>query len=387
VTVPALNRMASSAGLSPTMAGAAAPCLHPDPVDLSVGEPHVLPPPAVREAAAAAALEGRSRYGPAAGLPRLRALVAEDLARRDGVARAPEEVLITAGGKPAILDALRCMLEPGDEVVIFAPYWPSFRDQVLWAGGVPVIVEPGADLLPDMADLDRALTPRTRAVIVNQPSNPTGRVWEAERIRALADRVLRHNLWVIVDQVYGPLTLDGPEQPFLRAAPELASRSVVVESFSKRFAMTGYRLGAAAGPRALITAMVTLGSTSVTHACTLSQHAGIAAMGLDGAWEREILAEYRGLRDLLGEGLQGLPGVSVHVPEGGIYHFPRVREWMAAHGVARDADLVARLRDEAGVRLLPGSAFGAPGHIRICFAGGRDRLELAVARLRAFFLA
>lgn len=380
-----LNTRAGSAGLSPTMAGASAPCLHPDPVDLTVGEPEGLPPAAVREAAARAALEGRTRYGPAQGLPALRELLAADLTRRDGIPRTADTILVTAGGKPAILDALRCILEPGDEVLIFAPYWPTFKDQVTWAGGTPVIVPPGPDLLPAEGALDRALGPRTRAVILNQPSNPTGRVWDLPRLHDLADVILERDLWLVLDQVYGTLTLDGPELPFLRTCPDLADRTLLVESFSKRFAMTGYRLGAAAGPPALIRAMTSLGSTSVTHPSMISQHAGIAALGLDGAFEREMAEGLRIRRDRLQEGLNAIRGIRCGRPEGAIYLFPHVAEWMAAHGVASDPELAARLRDEAGVKVLPGTAFGAPGYLRISIAASMDALDKALERMRKFF--
>ena len=379
-----LNAKARAAAPSPTMAGASAPCRHPDPVDLTVGEPEGPPPVEVREAAARAALEGRTRYGPAAGLPALRALVAEDLTRRDGVPRTVENILVTAGGKPALLDALRCLLEPGDEVLVFAPYWPTFRDQILWAGGVPVVVPPGPDLLPEPGALQRALTPRTRAVILNQPANTTGRVWDAPRLEALASLVQERNLWVILDQVYGALTLDGPEVPLLSLFPGLAARTLLVESFSKRFAMTGYRLGAAAGPRELIGAMTTLGSTSVTHPCMISQHAGVAALSLDGAWERAQVAALRLRRDRLRTGLTALPGVACRVPEGAIYLFPDLSGWLEEHGVATDVDLAARLRDEAGVKVLPGSAFGAPGHLRLAIAVSLADLDRALERMTAF---
>ncbi|WP_306599129.1 aminotransferase class I/II-fold pyridoxal phosphate-dependent enzyme [Geothrix sp. 21YS21S-2] len=380
-----LNTRAGSAGLSPTMAGASAPCLHPDPVDLTVGEPEGLPPVAVREAAARAALEGRTRYGPAQGLPALRELLAADLTRRDGVPRTADNLLVTAGGKPAILDALRCVLEPGDEVLIFAPYWPTFKDQVAWAGGTPVIVPPGPDLLPAEGALDRALGPRTRAVILNQPSNPTGRVWDLPRLHDLADVILERDLWLVLDQVYGTLTLDGPELPFLRTCPDLADRTLLVESFSKRFAMTGYRLGAAAGPLGLIRAMTSLGSTSVTHPSMISQHAGIAALGLDGAFEREMAEGLRVRRDRLQEGLNAIRGIRCGRPEGAIYLFPHVAGWMEAHGVASDPELTARLRDEAGVKVLPGTAFGAPGYLRISIAASLEALDKALERMRTFF--
>ena len=379
-----LNTRAGSAGLSPTMAGASAPCLHPDPVDLTVGEPEGLPPVEVREAAARAALEGRTRYGPAQGLPALRELLAADLTRRDGVPRTADAILVTAGGKPAILDALRCILEPGDEVLIFAPYWPTFKDQVTWAGGTPVIVPPGPDLLPAEGALDRALGPRTRAVILNQPSNPTGRVWDLPRLHDLADVILERDLWLVLDQVYGTLTLDGPELPFLRTCPDLADRTLLVESFSKRFAMTGYRLGAAAGPPGLIRAMTSLGSTSVTHPSMISQHAGIAALSLDGAFEREMAEGLRVRRDRLQAGLNAIRGIRCGRPEGAIYLFPHVGEWMEAHGVASDPELAARLRDEAGVKVLPGTAFGAPGYLRISIAASLEALDEALERMRTF---
>lgn len=382
-----LNARARSAGPSPTMAGAAVPSRHPDPVDLTVGEPEGPPPMAVREAAARAALDGRTRYGPAQGLAELRALLAADLGRRDGVARDPGQILVTAGGKPAILDALRCILEPGDEVLVFAPYWPTFLDQVTWAGGVPVVVPAGADLLPDEEALARALGPRTRAVILNQPGNPTGRVWDPARLRRLSDLLLTHDLWLILDQVYGTLTLDGPEQPLLRTCPELAGSTLLVESFSKRYAMTGYRLGAAAGPPELVKAMTILGSTSVTHPCMISQHAGIAALAGDGAWEADMVAGLRQRRDALQPALDALEGISCGVPEGAIYLFPDVSAWMGAKGYASDREVAAGLRDVAGVKVLPGTPFGSPGHLRISIAAPVAQLEQARVRMQAFFTA
>lgn len=386
-SMPSLNPRASSVGISPTMAAAAALCKHPDPVDLTVGEPDFLPPLEAREAAMAAIRDGRTKYGPAAGLPALRDAVSQDLARRDGVVRAAENTIMTAGGKAAIHDALRCILNPGDEVLIFAPYWPTFRDQVLWCGGVPVIVPPGKDLLPSLEAIDAALSPRTRAVILNQPSNPTGRVWDAERLAHLAQVARERGLWIILDQVYGTVTYDGPERPFLAQAPDLADRCVVVESFSKRFAMTGYRLGSASAPAPLITAMVALASSTVTHPSIIAQHGALAALALDGSWQRETVESLRVRRDRAHAALSGLPGVAVQLPQGALYLFPDASEWMASHGVASDGELVARLRDEAGVKTLSGGAFGAPGHLRLSIAAPSAELEKGVERLSRFFEA
>lgn len=382
---PSLNRLALSLGPSPTMQGAASPCRHPDPVDLTVGEPAAAPPEAVREAAGAAAREDRARYGPAAGLPELRARVAEDLNHRDGLSRSPEQVILTSGGKAALLDALRCLLEPGDEVIVFAPHWPTFLDQIRWAGGVPRVVPCGADLLPEGDALEAAVNPHTRAVILNQPSNPTGRVWDEARLLALARLAREHALWILVDQVYGTLSLDGPERPFLRQVPDLTDRTVVVESFSKRFAMTGYRLGAAAGPLPLIRAMTALASSSVTHPNVLAQHAGLAALGLDDRWERAQLQALREQRDEAVASLSRLPGLRLQVPEGGLFLFPDCQALLEGAGLADDQALVASLRDELGLKLLPGSAFGAPGHVRLSLGAPRDRLREGIGRLASFW--
>jgi aspartate aminotransferase len=247
-----------------------------------------------------------------------------------------------------------------------------------------VVVPSGPDLLPAEGALRRAAGPRTRAIILNQPANPTGRVWDPARLQDLAAQAQERDLWIILDQVYGTLTLDGPETPFLRTCPDLAGRTLVVESFSKRFAMTGYRLGAASGPPELVRAMTSLGSTSVTHASMISQHAGVAALGLDGAWERETVAGLRRRRNHLHAGLAAIPGIRCGIPEGAIYLFPDVGEWCAAHGVASDLELAGLLRDRAGVRVLPGSIFGAPGHLRISFATSLEVLEEALVRMAGF---
>jgi len=381
-----LNRLATALRPSPTMAAAAMPSLHPDCVDLTVGEPTLAPPFEAREAAARAAREDLAHYGPVAGLPALREAVAADLTRRDGIPRRVEHVLVTPGGKSALLDALRCILNPGDEVLVFAPAWPTFLDQVRWAGGVPVLVPCGPDLLPSLQDLAAAIGPRTRAVIVNEPSNPSGVRWDRARTTFLADLALAQGLWVILDQVYGTLSFEGDGRPFLARVPELADRALGVESFSKRFAMTGYRLGVASGPASLIQAMTALGSSSHTHASMIAQHAALEALASGRPWEAAHLEALRRKRDLGCEALAGIPGVSVPRPEGGLYLFPDVSGWMARLGWTEDPEVTAWLRDDVGVKVLPGSAFGAPGRLRLSLGAPQDRFALGMARLREAFL-
>ncbi|TDJ74185.1 MAG: aminotransferase class I/II-fold pyridoxal phosphate-dependent enzyme [Planctomycetota bacterium] len=366
------------------MSAANAPVAHPHPISLAIGEPAEGAPPPVIEAAVRALREGRARYGPPAGLPRLRELVAEDLARKTGLPWLADEVIVTAGGKPALLDTMRCILEPGDEVLVLAPYWPSFLDQVAWAGGTAVVVAPGADLLPDPDAIAAACGPRTKVLILNDPSNPTSRALAPELLARIAAVAERADLWLLVDQVYVDLALEGEHRTLLRVAPEVKERTVVVESFSKRFAMTGLRLGAAAGPEHLIAAMTRLASASTTHPNMIAQYAGIAALEMDDEWIEAQRTRYRRRRDRALAGLAGIEGVQCARAECAFYLFPAIGRWMAARGTARDTDVTDALRAQ-GLLLVPGSAFGAPGHLRLSYGLADEELDEALGRLRRFF--
>jgi aspartate aminotransferase len=369
------------------MRAAGAAAARPDAVSLAVGEPGDGPPPEAVEAARAAVERGGWGYGPVTGLPELRAAIARDQATKDGREVHPEEVLITPGGKQALHDALRCVLEPGDEVIVLAPYWPSFPQIVHWCRARPVVVPPGADLLPDPAAVEAACRPRTRALIVNSPTNPHSAVLEPERLRALAEVAERAGAWIVADQVYHDLALDGPATSLLAAAPGARERTVVVESFSKRFAMPGMRLGCAVGPRPLIEAMTRLATASSTHPNLVAQHAGLAAIGADPAWERDQLASYRRRRDLLVEALADVPGVRARRPEAGFFLLLDVREWCRGPGrPADDEDFAADLLARGGVAVTPGGAFGVPGHVRLSFGEPEEVLVEGTRRLRRYLL-
>lgn len=366
------------------MSAANAPTDHPDPISLAIGEPAESPPQPVVDAAVRALREGRARYGPPPGLPELRDRIADDQRSRNGLPWSAENVLVTAGGKPAILDTLRCILEAGDEVLVLAPHWPTFIDQVGWAGGRAVVVASDADMLPIPEAIDAACTERTRAVILNQPTNPTSRSLTRDLLVRIGDVAARRNLWVIADQVYAELALDGPCDLLLDAHPELRERTVVVESFSKRFAMTGYRLGAACGPAPLIDAMTRLTSASSTHANVVAQYAGIAALALDDDWITAQRARYRERRDRGLAALAGIEGVQCARPDSAFYLFPSIAEWMTAHGFASDENVADALRSGAGLSVSPGSAFGAPGHLRLSCGLADATLDRALGRLRGF---
>lgn len=376
--VPGLSALAQGLMPSATMAAASAARVHPDPINLGIGEPVEEPAEEVTAAAMRAARDGAARYGPADGLPELRERAAEDQTRRSGLERSRSNVIITAGGKPALMDALRCLINPGDEVLVLAPYWPSFLQQVQLAGGVARIVQPGPDLLPDPAAMAAACNERTRLVILNNPGNPTSQTLGAERLRAIAEVVDEHDLWVLADEVYSGLILDGEARSLLSLCPDLADRTVVVESFSKRFCMTGYRLGYACAPTPVIEAMTLLATASTTCVNTLAQHAGMAALRMDGSWLAGQRSTYLRRRDETAARLSAMGCELRPTPEAAFYHFFRVP------GLEDDLALAQGLFEQEGLTLIPGTAFGMSGYLRLSYGATDAHLEEAAARMRRF---
>ncbi|MAG57080.1 MAG: hypothetical protein CMJ83_12375 [Planctomycetes bacterium] len=379
---PEINKMALGARPSPTMGAAAAGTSHPDPISLAVGEPSDAPAPEIVAAAERAARDGLTRYGAVPGLKELRETLAKDHEERYGIQTTIENVVVTAGGKPALIDAMRCILEPGDEVVVPLPAWPTFLDQPRWCGGEGIGVPATADLLPDPAAVAEACSDRAKILLINSPGNPTGRVWPEERMKAMVDLAIDRDLWILSDEVYRSLSLIGPPPQPLSVAPEAADRTIVVTSFSKQFSMTGYRIGSAIGPAALISAITHLMSTAVTHASMLSQYAALAALHLDGTWETTRLARHRRCRNLAATTLDAIDGISLEASESGLYAFPDASEWITDAGFQDDAALCAMLREDYGLMLVPGSAFGSPGRFRLSWCIDEARLEEALGRLK-----
>ncbi|EAR51778.1 aspartate aminotransferase [Oceanicola granulosus HTCC2516] len=357
-----------------------------DVVALTTGEPDFPTPPHVVAAAHAAAEAGQTRYPPTAGTPELRAAIA----RQAGAEAA--EVLVSTGAKQVLANAMLATLDPGDEVLIPAPFWTSYGDIVALAGGRPVRLPcPAADgfkLRPEA--LAAAITPRTRWLMLNSPSNPTGAVYGPGELAALAAVLADHpQVWVLSDEIYSHLAY--VPAPSLRdAAPGLAERTLVVDGVSKAFAMTGWRLGWGIGPRALIGAMAAVQGQVTSGACSISQAAALAAL----TGPQELLADrraaFRARRDRVCAALAAIPGISCVPPDGAFYAFPDVTGLILGGGFADDAALCRWLLDEVGLALVPGRAFGMPGHVRLSFAYAEreiddalDRLATAAARLAA----
>lgn len=357
-----------------------------DVIQLAIGEPDFPTPPHVVEAGVRALREGHTRYVAPEGIPALRATIAATLARR-GVPTAAEEIVVTPGAKPAIFYSLLALVSPGDEVLLPDPGFPIYRSVVRFCGGVPVTYGLRADRahLPDVEEIAARITPRTRVLILNAPHNPTGGSVDLPTLERLAELVERHDLAVVSDEIYSRLHLanDGAgSAPSLASIPGLRDRTVVVDGFSKTYAMTGWRLGFAALPAQLVERVATLAVNA--HSCVPSfvQEAGVAALTGPDAPVRAMLAELHRRRDALLAALGAIPGVSCAVPAGGFYAFPSLAAVLAPRGIPA-ATVADRFLGEHGVALLAGTAFGERGehHLRICLTSPAATLERAAAQL------
>ncbi len=352
-----------------------------DIVALSTGEPDLPTPPHVVEAAHAAAQEGRTKYPPTAGVPDLRT----EIARQAGVEMA--QVIVSTGAKQVIANAMLASLNPGDEVIMPAPYWTSYSDIVRMAGGMPVVLpcpmEQGFKLQPDQ--LEAAITPRTRWLMLNTPSNPSGAIYTQDEITALTAVLARHpHVWVLADEIYQHLSF----VPFVSvadAAPGLAERMLIVNGVAKAWSMTGWRIGWGIGPAELIKAMVAVQGQVTSGACSISQWASLAAITCDPSLLAERCDLFALRRDLVAAGLNAVPGLRCDAPDGAFYAFPSCAELLADNGgpFKNDADFCAWVLEDAGVAVVPGRAFGLPGHFRLSFAYAQDTIAAGLERLKS----
>ncbi len=361
-------------------------------IALSQGEPDFPTPAHVREAAKQAIDRNESRYTDVAGTFALREAVVRKFERDNGLKYTPEQVQVGCGAKQILYNALQATLDPGDEVVVPTPAWVSYPEMVLLAGGQPVIVRCGArsgfKITPEQ--LDAAITPRTKWVMLNSPSNPSGAVYSHEELAALGEVLLRHpQVWMMADDIYEKIRYD--DTPFATPAavtPALASRTLTINGVSKAYAMTGWRVGFGAGPLELIKAMNLVQSQSTSHTSSISQAASVAA--LDGPMDflPAFVDAFRRRRDAVVARLNAMDGVTCELPPGAFYAFPGVQELLgrrdrSGHLIATDADLAMYLLREAGVAIVPGSAFELPGHLRFSYAASDEDLAEALSRVAA----
>ncbi len=354
-------------------------------VHLGIGEPDFDTPGFIRKAADAALAAGWTHYGPAAGLPEFRQLIAATWRARRGIACEAANVVVTPGAKPVLFFAMLATLEAGDEVLIPSPAFPTYASVAEFLGArvvpVPLVAARGFDI--DLAALRARLTPRSRMLVLNSPHNPTGGVLPPASLAAIAELARQHDLLVVSDEIYSGMVYEG-ESPSIATLPGMAERTIVVDGFSKTYAMTGWRLGFGIMPEPLARHMGALMNNSNSCTATFVQKAGEAALTGPQAEVAAMVAEFRARRALVVEGLNAIPGISCASPAGAFYAFPRI----AAPGMT-SGEFADRLLDEAGVVTLPGTGFGAEGegYLRVSYANSQANLREGIQRMATFVAA
>jgi aspartate aminotransferase len=366
-------------------------------IDFTLGEPDFSTPAHIVQAGVAAALAGETKYTGSAGTPALRSAIVAKLARENDLAFTVEQVIVGSGAKSLIFNAFAATLNAGDEVIIPAPYWVSYPDMVVLNGGTPVIADcdasSGFKLTPPV--LEAAITPQTRWLVLNTPNNPSGAVYSRSELQALCDVLRRHpQVWVMTDEIYEHFVygLARHVSP-LNVAPDLAERALVINGVSKAYAMTGWRIGYAAGPAALVKAMALLASQTTTCASAISQAAAVAALEGPQACVQEARRTFQERRDAMVKGLNAIAGIHCAVPDGAFYVFPSVAglagRCAGGQALRDDTDVARFLLDAAGVACVDGSSYGMPSFLRLSFATslaqiaeGCKAISEAIATLR-----
>ncbi|OGO63141.1 MAG: aspartate aminotransferase [Chloroflexi bacterium RBG_19FT_COMBO_55_16] len=353
-----------------------------DIIHLEIGQPDVPTFPHISQRGSEAIGAGQTRYNPPMGVPELRQAISVDAGTRRGINIHPEQVVIGPGAKPGLFFPTLALVEPGDEVLYPDPGFPTYPAMIAIAGGVPVPVPLREEkrFSFDLETFDRRLTDRTRLIILNSPANPTGGVIPLPDLEHIASAAMAHNCWVISDEIYARLAYDGQQVPSIASLLGMAERTVIVDGFSKTYAMTGWRLGYAIMPEALAERVGLLLTHSIGCTATFTQLAGIEAITSSQEMVEAMVEEYQRRRDRMVAGLNAIPGVRCQVPQGAFYAFPNVK----ACGVPVRV-LASRLLEEANVAVLPGTDFGqfGEGYLRLCYATSLEKIDRALERIAA----
>ena len=362
-------------------------------VGFGAGEPDFPTPDYIVEAAVEACrVPANHRYTPAGGLPELKKAIVEKTLRDSGYAVEPSQVLVTNGGKHAVYAALLTLVDPGDEVIVPAPYWTTYPEAIRLAGGIPVevLADETQDYKVTVDQLEAARTDRTKVLLFNSPSNPTGAVYDRAETEALGRWALEHGLWVLTDEIYEHLTYDGAEAPSMPVVvPELADTCVVVNGVAKTYAMTGWRVGWVIGPQDVVKAATNLQSHATSNVTNVAQRAAIAAVSGDLSAVAKMKEAFDRRRRTIVSMLNEIDGVVCPEPKGAFYAFPSVKGLLGRDldGVTptTSAELAELMLDQAEVAAVPGEAFGAPGYLRFSYALGDDDLVEGITRLQKLF--
>jgi aspartate aminotransferase len=359
-----------------------------DVADFGPGEPDFPTPEHVKRAAIAAIESDKTKYTPTGGIIPLREAICAWHKRELGSNYEPKECAVNVGGKHSLFQVISVLIQSGDEVLIPAPYWVSFPDMVKYANGTPVFIEtrPENGFSVKAADIEQAITPRTRMVIINSPSNPSGAVVAADEYERILRVCQKHDIWVLGDECYSHFTYE-PHKPFSIASAENSKpKVIIVGSVSKTFAMTGWRIGYTLAPEPLVQAIIKLQSQSTSNPTSIAQYAALAAMTGPMDSVPVMLAEYSRRRTRIVEGLRAIPGVTCEWPGGAFYAFPNVSAHLGAQGLAKNCtELTKLLLDKVQVAVVPGEAFGAPGYLRLSYATSLERIDEGLRRMLRVF--
>ena len=360
-----------------------------DVISFGAGEPDFDTPGHIKEAAKRALDAGATKYTLVEGTPSLRAAVAKWLGKAHGMSIEPGEIIVSAGAKQSLFNAMHAIVDEGDEVIIPTPAWGSYGEIVKMAGGRPVPV-PGAaenNFVPRIADIEKAISPRTRAIVFSSPCNPTGAMLDEKTLRQISDLAVKHDFWIITDDIYRTL-IYGDARFFQPAtiSPAVRAHTIIIDGVSKSFAMTGWRIGFACAPKFLVEAMGTLQGQSTTNAAAVSQAAALSAIEGPTDELESMRVEFDRRRKVMIKGLREIPGVKCVEPQGAFYAFPDLSAFLGrktpdGKSISNDAQLCEYLIEAARVAVVPGSAFGAPGYVRLSYATSMKNVEEGVSRI------
>ncbi len=366
-----------------------------DIVDFSTGEPDFDTPEPVKAAAEAAIRAGFTKYTPSSGIDELRGAIVEKFQTELGVRYERSQILVSCGAKHSLYNLAEALLEAEDEIIIPTPYWVSYSDQALLNDATPILMptreDEGYAVRP--AELERLITPKTKAILVNSPCNPTGATYDRRTLEQIAAVAIRHDLIVISDEIYEKVLYDGASHVSIASlGPEIAARTVIINGVSKAYAMTGWRIGYAAGPKELITAMANIQSQSTSNPCSIAQKAAVAALRLGEPFTLKMVEEFSRRRKTIVDGLNNIPGVTCSMPRGAFYAFPNISGLLGKRGpsgmLKTPSEMANYLLNDAHIAVVPGEPFGSHDHLRLSYATsmtniirGLERLGQAFAKL------
>jgi len=359
-----------------------------DVISFAAGEPDFNTPEPISDATIEAIRSGFTKYTPSSGIPALKEAIVDKLLRENHIKSEPAQIVASCGAKHALYNIFQVLLDPGDEVILIAPYWMTYADQIQLAGGKPVVVHAFQenDFQPDPENIKAAITPRTRAIVVNSPCNPTGAMLPRSSLKEIAALALRNDLWIISDEIYDRLVYGGEHQSFAALSSEVAEHTITVGGCSKTYAMTGWRLGFACAPVPIAKAIANLQDQMTSNPTSFVQKGAIVAFRLPHSDVEAMRSEFEARRDLVVKGLLNIPNVNLSVPMGAFYVLPDISAYFGK-SIANDVEMADYLLDSAKVATVPGSVFEGPGRIRISYATSRSNISAGVERIREALIA